>query len=234
MPSQPLILLIESSQEVCSVSLASQERILTCLETAEPNMHSAMLAEYASQSMIQAGIVPGQLSAIAVSRGPGSYTGLRIGASLAKGLCFGLGLPLIAIDTLQAMASSYAASTDLPAGCLLCPTIDARRMEVYAAIYTARLDCVRNVEAEVIDEMSYSRYLSTGKLIFVGSGADKCRSVIASPNAVFVPGFQHSSRGLAALAWQKYANKKFEDIAYFEPLYLKEFIATVSKKRFFG
>lgn len=230
------ILHIESSQDVCSVCIAREGQLVALRETADGNQHAQSLTQYIDELLREHNIAPRELSAVALSQGPGSYTGLRIGSSAAKGLCYGLEIPLIAVDTLQSMASLFADAhaSEIVAGDVLCPMIDARRMEVYTAQYSAGLQELVPVTAEIIDSASFEKELSTIKMHFFGSGADKCSQTIISQNAIFYQNFELSSRGLVRLAWDKYQQKQFADIAYFEPLYLKDFVATVSKKSVFS
>lgn len=230
------ILHIESSQDVCSVCIAREGQLVALRETTDGNQHAQLLTQYTDDLLRENGIAPRELVAVALSQGPGSYTGLRIGSSAAKGLCFGLEIPLIAVDTLQSMASLFTDTnaSSIEAGDILCPMIDARRMEVYTALFNTQMQEQRPVSAEVIDTASFEKELSSFKMHFFGSGADKCSQTIISPNAIFHPNFELSSRGLVRLAWDKYLQKQFADIAYFEPLYLKDFIATVSKKSVFS
>ena len=177
--------------------------------------------------------------AVAVSSGPGSYTGLRIGVSVAKGLCFGFGIPLISIPTLDIMAATAYSKGDsriVPAGggCLYCAMLDARRMEVYAAIYDSSLVPVRLAAADIVDAGTYASYLEKGKVCFFGNGASKCKPVITSPNAIFIEDIHPLAVNMIPLSEQAFAAGKFEDSAYFEPFYLKEFQATVAKNKVLG
>lgn len=230
------ILHIESSQDVCSVCIAREGELIAIRETSEGNQHAQLLTQFIDELLREQNIAPSDLCAIALSQGPGSYTGLRIGSSAAKGLCFGLEIPLIAVDTLQSMASLFTDTypSAIAPGDRLRPMIDARRMEVYTAQYSTDLQETAPVAADVVDQASYEKELSSATVHFFGSGADKCSQTIISPNAKFHPNFQLSSRGLVRLAWDKYQQGQFADIAYFEPLYLKDFVATVSQKSVFS
>jgi len=212
-----------------------QEGALFCYkETNEPNKHSQLLSVFVKDLMDEYGIAPEEIDAVALSEGPGSYTGLRIGASFAKGLCYGLDIPFIAVGTLSAMAHWFVETVpDIDAGDLLCPMIDARRMEVYTALFDSEAKEQTPVSAKIIDSSSFEKELSAGKVHFFGNGADKCSSLLEHDHALFHPQFQHSSKGMLGLAWQKFRNEEFSDIAYFEPFYLKDFVATVSKKSIF-
>lgn len=174
----------------------------------------------------ESGKVLSDLDAVAVSMGPGSYTGLRIGVSSAKGICYGNNIPLISIPTLESMALNQKQKGDI-----LIPMLDARRMEVYAKIFDGNLKELRKTEAEIIDENSYAEFLEKGKVLFFGDGAPKCKDVIKNENALFIDGVFPSAREMGPLAEEKFRNSDFEDAAYFEPFYLKDFIATKSLKR---
>jgi tRNA threonylcarbamoyladenosine biosynthesis protein TsaB len=223
-----LILQIETATIACSVALAKDGKLLDIKLVNERNRHAEVITLFAEELIRDAGLAYNDLDAIAVSSGPGSYTGLRIGTSTAKGLCFALDKPLIAIQTLHAMASGiinhegYVYDEQV----LLCPMIDARRMEVYTAVFTFTGDMIKPTAAEIIDENSFSSLLGNKKILFFGDGAEKCKSVLGeNPNALFYPGFINSAADLTLKAAEKWKNKEFEDVAYFEPYYLKDFIA---------
>ena len=167
--------------------------------------------------------------AVAVSSGPGSYTGLRIGASIAKGVCYARDLHLIAIPTLELMCVPLLLGDELPEDALLCPMIDARRMEVYTALYTRGLQHVTPTEAKVIDSSAFGAQVSEHPVYFFGNGAKKCRDIISHPNAHFISGITPMAKWMSPLAEKAHARGQFEDVAYFEPFYLKEFIATKSR-----
>lgn len=187
-----------------------------------------------NEAIKQAGLKPADLDAVCVSKGPGSYTGLRIGVSAAKGLCYGLGIPLLSVGSLESMAHWATSSFKqvLADVAFLCPMIDARRMEVYTQLFDASLNELQPVTAEIIDESSFSSVLEKGKVAFLGDGAAKCKEVINHPNAVFIDDFNPSAQGMIALAEQKFVEKQFEDVAYFEPYYLKDFVTGKPKKIF--
>lgn len=223
------ILQIETATTVCSVALARDGKVLSFKQLDERNIHAEIITLFIEELITGAGIQFSDLDAIAVSCGPGSYTGLRIGVSTAKGLCFALDKPLIAIETLEAMAYGIIAEKKYK-DILLCPMIDARRMEVYTALFDTAGNKIEPVTAKIIDENSFADQLKDNQILFFGDGADKCRAVLGeSPNAQFLPGFTNSATYLTQKAFEKFTNKDFEDVAYFEPYYLKDFIAGVKK-----
>ena len=179
-------------------------------------------------SFIDSHAIP--LDAVAVSCGPGSYTGLRIGVSMAKGVCYGRDLPLIGLPTLEVLCVPVLLYHDLPENALLCPMIDARRMEVYAAIYDRALGVVKETSADIIDENSYLEYLEKQPVYFFGNGAAKCRDKITHPNAHFIDDIHPLAKLMFPLAEKAVALEDYKDVAYFEPFYLKEFVASMPKK----
>lgn len=228
-----LILCIETATEICSAALFLDNTCIGFRESAARNVHSAMLTTFIDEIIKSSGIQYASLDAIAVSMGPGSYTGLRIGVATAKGLCYALDKPLIAVPTLEAMAGGMrdalrvtgdGATYALPN--LFCPMIDARRMEVYCALFDRDGSEVREVQAEIIDEFSFQGFLADHTVFFGGEGAEKCKAAVGSnPNAVFIDGFQASATTLIGIAAKRYAENRFENLAYFEPYYLKDFVA---------
>ncbi len=234
------ILNIETATPLCSVALAIDGQVVSRRETFEEKSHAARLTVYIEEILEEQHLQIKDLHAIAIGKGPGSYTGLRIGVSTAKGLCYGGEIPLIAVGTLRIMAN-YAREVchdnSIPLtgeNILLCPMIDARRMEVFSCLYTISGEEVEPISAKIIDDLSYASYLKASKIYFFGSGMEKCRPLLSRPNAFFLDGIFPHATSLAALAEEKYKEKKFESLAYFEPFYLKEFIATISKKGFPG
>ncbi len=227
----PKILHIETATQICSVALSENETIIASKSSDEKNAHSRVLTVFIDELLQSNGLLPQNLDAIAVSMGPGSYTGLRIGVSTAKGLCYSLSKPFISVSTLQAMAWGMAAKAGKQyADTLFCPMIDARRMEVYAAIFDGSKEQVREILAEVLDENSFAGQLKTHQILFAGDGAEKCKQLLSSkPNVRFLDGFVPSARFLAAIATEKFNEGNFEDVAYFEPFYLKDFIAGTPK-----
>ena len=233
------ILVIETSTEVCSVALASNGVLVDMLESGEGQNHARLVSVYAEDLLARNRVKPSDLVAVAISRGPGSYTGLRIGVSTAKGFCYAAGIPLIAVGTLESMAVHVAANKthfgiDESRETLYCPMIDARRMEVYSMLVDEHGNIIKPISAEVVDESFLSGELKEQQVVFLGNGSAKCHKVIVSPNAFFTDGVRASASHLCVLAWNAFQEKKFEDIAYFEPFYLKDFVATVSKKNVFG
>jgi len=194
-------------------------------ENFEGRNHSALLTPYIEHLLSTNDISADQLDAVAISSGPGSYTGLRIGLSTAKGLCYGGNIPLISVSTLQAMSMGFALQHDVPASALLCPMIDARRMEVYTALYDKDGRQMEKISAEIITEQSFTSWLDRYQIYFFGNGAAKCAKTITRSNALFPENFTHSARYMIQPAMLAYNEKQFEDAAYFEPFYLKDFIA---------
>jgi tRNA threonylcarbamoyladenosine biosynthesis protein TsaB len=216
------ILHIETATQVCSVALSSGGKLISLKESSEKNSHSATVTLFIDEVMKTAGLAYNELDAVAVSMGPGSYTGLRIGVSTAKGICFAVDKPLIAISTLQAMAAGVGKGTP---SLLLCPMIDARRMEVYSALYDNDLRPVRDIKAEIISETSFAAELAIHETWFFGDGAAKCKPILGNhPNARFSEDFQPSASFMISLAEEKFLRSEFEDVVYFEPYYLKDFI----------
>lgn len=191
--------------------------------------HAALLSVFIAEAMEFLKLPSKKLDAIAVSSGPGSYTGLRIGVSTAKGLCYGLDIPLIAVSTLEVLTANALQIAETTADVLFCPMIDARRMEVYAAFYNADGIIQREISADIIDENSYSEILTSNRVYFFGNGAEKCKTTLTHPNARFIDGMYPLAQNMIVLAEKAYAEKKFVDVAYFEPFYLKEFYTTAAK-----
>lgn len=227
----PNIIHIETSTEVCSVALSSDGVVKFHRQNFDGPSHASLLGGYVEECLKHARENNIELHAVAVSGGPGSYTGLRIGVSEAKGLCFGLNLPLIAVSTLELLCCTAMFRVDTEDDALICPMIDARRMEVYAAVYNECLETVMPVGAYIVDENTFAEVLSQRKVIFCGNGAAKCREVINHPNAIFVDGVYPLATGMLALAERAFVRQQFNDVAYYEPFYLKEFVATTPKNK---
>jgi len=221
------ILNIETSTKNCSVSISKNGELIAIKELNNGNYsHAEVLHSFINKVIVLAGISINDLSAVAVSKGPGSYTGLRIGVSAAKGLCFSLNIPLISIDTLQSLAHSIAEKKGV-----IIPMLDARRMEVYSSVLDVNYKQIREIKAEIIDVNSFATYLEKGNVYFLGDGAEKCKEVISHTNAIFVDEKYPSAKEMCSLAYEKYKKNDIEDVAYFEPFYLKDFIAVPQKKR---
>lgn len=222
-----IILNIETATKNCSVSIADKGNILAIKELNNGNYsHAEVLHPFIADILKEAQLSSKDIDAVAVSKGPGSYTGLRIGVSAAKGLCFAFDKPLISVDTLTALAHATNSSDGY-----IVPMIDARRMEVYASVYDANYTQVREIKAEIITEASYQDYLKLGTVTFLGDGAMKCKEVITHENAVFLSDYFPSSKEMASLSYEKYDKNDIEDVAYFEPFYLKDFIVIPEKKK---
>ena len=221
------LLLIETATQVCSVALADGGRILALRESVEANAHSSHLVPFVDEMLREAGITRRDIEAVGVSSGPGSYTGLRIGVSSAKGFCYALGIPLVAVPTLFSMASLYYRRHPDYRG-MVCPMIDARRMECYTMIVDGGT-VLRDTQADIITESIYDEFLDRGEVVFIGDGAAKSRSLLGThPNARFDEGFRPSAEGLLPTAEAKISRGETEDVAYFEPYYLKDFVAKKS------
>ena len=227
----PNIIHIETSTEVCSVALSSDGVVKFHRQDFEGPSHAALLGGFVQDCIAFARENKIELHAVAVSGGPGSYTGLRIGVSMAKGLCFGFNVPLIALDTTEIMSCSVLFNPKIDEEALLCPMIDARRMEVYSAIYDRALQQILPIEANIIDENSFSDILKERKVVFFGDGAEKCKEVIKSENAIFLTGVVPLAKSMLALSERALRNQDFKDTAYYQPFYLKEFQATTPKNK---
>lgn len=218
-----LILHIETSTNVCSIALSENGLCLFTKSNNDGMNHAALLSVFIAEAMEFLKITSKQLDAIAVSSGPGSYTGLRIGVSTAKGLCYGLDIPLISISTLEVLTAEALKRIDFKDNDLYCAMIDARRMEVYSAFYDVKGKIQREISADIIDNQSYSELLHKNKIFFFGNGSEKCKTTLAHPNAFFIENVVPLAQNMISLAEKKYSENLFEDVAYFEPFYLKEF-----------
>ena len=222
------ILNIETSTTNCSVSLSKEGETLVLKEVNDANYsHAEKLHVFIDDVLKEAEIKTTDLNAIAVSKGPGSYTGLRIGVSASKGLCYALDIPLISISTLEALSQQVVVDDKG----LIIPMLDARRMEVYSAIFNHDFEEVRETKAEIIEEHSFKSYLDNQKVYFVGNGVEKTKTLIAHDNAIFIEGKLPSANEMSVLAFNKYKKNDIEDVAYFEPYYLKDFIALKPKSK---
>ena len=238
------ILNIETATTVCSVSLSHEGRLLYERTSYDGPSHASLLGIFVDDAVKQARKLGQQIDAIAISSGPGSYTGLRIGVSMAKGLCFGWNIPLISIPTLKLLAykaiqlvsgrhatSQQAIDLETSGEALYCAMLDARRMEVFTALFDGSLQKVRETEAVIVTASTYTSLLEKQRVYFFGNGADKCKDFIQSPHAAFLDDIHPSASDMVALSEQAYRAGHFEDVAYFEPFYLKDFVATIPKNK---
>ncbi len=217
-----LILCLETATTNCSVTVEQDGNLLAIREDGNKQYsHAEKLHLFIDEVLKEAGLKPKDLNAVALSTGPGSYTGLRIGAAAAKGLCFSLDIPLISVSTLNSLSRQL----NVPENSLVVPMLDARRMEVYSAVFDASGKQIRETRAEILDEHSFQNYLNSGKVHFIGDGVEKFQPIIRHPNAIFILGKYPSAKEMLLQAEEKFNNKEFEDIAYFEPFYLKDFVS---------
>ena len=223
------ILNIETSTDICSVAISDGGSCIFKLEDFDGPNHAVILGKFIDEALSFIDDHAQPLDAVAVSAGPGSYTGLRIGVSMAKGICYGRNLKLLSVPTLKLLCVPVLLYKDIPEGALLCPMLDARRMEVYAGIYDRALKEVREVRADVVDQNTYKEYLDKGDVYFFGNGAAKCMDVINHPNAHLIEGINPLARNMFPLAEKQIAEEKFEDVAYYVPFYLKDFVAQKPK-----
>jgi len=232
-----LILSIETSENTCSVALSDNYDLIGTLEIADERSHSAMLTVLINDLFQHKKIDIKNLDAVAISKGPGSYTGLRIGVSVAKGISYALNIPIIGLNTLQILCKGMVQSSFFrqlkvnDEKILLCPMLDARRMEVYNAFFNCEAELISDINATIIDQGSFKNELESGKVLFFGSGSDKCKDVIENSNAIFVEGQKTHSCNMISLAYDAFLQKQFENNAYFEPFYLKNFVATIPKRK---
>lgn len=227
------IIYIETSTSLCTVALSEDGQIVTTRECATARSQAAMTAPLVQQMLSDRGIAVRDCDAICVSKGPGSYTGLRVGSSTAKGLCFGAGLPLIAVGTLDTLVWGAMEQGLVPEGCkYIVPMIDARRMEVYSAVFSNGGEQLTETEPVIVDGSSFADRLEEGPVLFIGDAADKCRGTLTHPNARFLQCCPRAE-WMCTPANRAFNEKRFENTAYFEPFYLKQFVATVSSKKLF-
>jgi tRNA threonylcarbamoyladenosine biosynthesis protein TsaB len=231
------ILSLETATTSCSVALHEEDKLIATVEHHIPQSTASRLSVMIDEVFKQSGLNPTQLNAVAVSAGPGSYTGLRIGVATAKGFCYALNIPLIAINTLELMAYQVIPSpmergrgeASEAGEALLCPMLDARRMEVYTLLTNSDLKNIEPTEAKIIDESSYQSWLEKNKILFFGNGSDKCKELIRHENAAFIPHIIPSAAKLGEVAFQKFKSNQFEDLATYEPYYLKDFLVKKPK-----
>lgn len=226
--SEPLILLIETATTSCSVALSEGGKVIAVKEANERNIHASHITVFIGEVMNLSGKGYSDLQGVAVSKGPGSYTGLRIGVSTAKGLCYALGIPLISVNTLESMANGLMKSRNIVSSALLIPMIDARRMEVYTAIFRTDLRILEEVNAKIVGHASFDQFQSN-KLILFGDGAEKFKELFSNKQNMIFLDFENSAAHLAELANAKFINGDLENMAYFEPFYLKDFVTTSPK-----
>ena len=225
------ILLIETATSCLSVALAENGHVVEDRVCTQPRQQASQTAPLVKEVLDAKGLSVKDCDAVCVSKGPGSYTGLRVGVSTAKGLCFGAGIPLLSVGTLDILAAQGVSDTSREYRWII-PMIDARRMEVYAAVFSPKGKQATDVEPVIVTADAFAPYLAEGPVLFIGDGALKCREVLASPHAHFQEAWPLAS-AMAPLAETAFHEKRFEDVAYFEPFYLKDFVATVSRKKLF-
>jgi tRNA threonylcarbamoyladenosine biosynthesis protein TsaB len=230
------ILQIETATEVCSVALVENGNVIALREISEGKSHAGLLTVFIQETLIEAGVNIGSIDAVAVSMGPGSYTGLRIGVTVAKGLCYGLEIPLIAIPTLESMFYGLKnqlkiKNYNLKDSDIFIPMIDARRLEVYMAIFNSKGDQIKETCAKILETNSFQSLLDKSNTFFFGSGAQKLINIVNHKNAIFNIDFVHSSINMSEIALNLFRAKKFVNTAYFEPFYLKDFISTIPKSK---
>jgi tRNA threonylcarbamoyladenosine biosynthesis protein TsaB len=229
-----LILCLETTTKVCSVAISKNGEVIASKESHdEQYSHSENLTLFIQETISQTNYSLKNIDEVAISKGPGSYTGLRIGVSTAKSLCYALDKPLIAINSLTAMTAGCLSNSSTPksSGMLYCPMIDARRMEVYCTLLDDNLTEIEPTQAKIIEKDSFNAYLEKGKIFFFGDGADKCSSKLNHPNAIFIKNQYPSAKYMAKLAEKLFTEKLFEDVAYFEPFYLKDFVSSTPPSR---
>lgn len=233
-----IILLLETATESCSVALCKGDEIIAEKYINEPKAHATLLAKYIQDILAENNLTVNECSAVAVSEGPGSYTGLRVGVSCAKGLCYGAEKPLIGVGTLDTIAQCAIDNNLMEKGghsaeelksCLVVPMIDARRMEVYTAVFDSAGKQLTKTEAVILDENSFGKELEAGPVLFTGNGSEKFKPLVNHPNAIFAEQMPHAC-GMRVIASEKLNKKEFKDCAYFEPFYLKDFVAGKPKK----
>lgn len=224
------ILHIETSTDVCSVAVSEDAQVIFQQDDHSGPNHAERLGTMVDEalSFTDSHAIP--FDAVAVSCGPGSYTGLRIGVSMAKGVCYGRNLKLISVPTLELMCVPLLLGEKIEEGALLCPMLDARRMEVYAALYDRSLKPVRQIQADIVDQNTYREWLDRQPIYFFGNGAKKCMETINHPNAHYIDGVEPLAKWMMPLAERRFLNGQFEDVAYFEPFYLKDFVAKQPRK----
>ena len=229
-----MILCLETATQVCSVALCDSTGVILTKESNQNKSHASYLTLFIEELLLKAKIRPEELEAVAVSKGPGSYTGLRIGVSVAKGIAYGASIPLIAIDTTRSMFNGIVSAANLKYETdntsLFCPMIDAKRMEVYYSLFDAQGSVIKGISAEIINEKSFSEIPESVKMVFFGDGSKKCYNKSGHKNSVYVKDFIISAAYMHKTVLEEYDAGHFEDVAYFEPFYLKDFITTIQRK----
>jgi tRNA threonylcarbamoyladenosine biosynthesis protein TsaB len=233
-----MVICIETATNLCSVALCSSAGVISLKESTDLKSHASRLTVFIDEILKENGLRAKELEAVAVGKGPGSYTGLRIGVSVAKGIAYAASVPLIGIETTLSMfwgiAGRIKEFTDDEANTLFCPMLDARRMEVYNAIYDSAGRVVKKISADVISEDSFADIPESKKIILFGDGAGKCKEVIRRKNVYFADDYRISASHMKRPVYQAIDEQRFEDVAYFEPFYLKDFITSIPRKNIFG
>jgi tRNA threonylcarbamoyladenosine biosynthesis protein TsaB len=233
-----MILCIETATSVCSVALCDRERVISARENSDGKSHASLLTVYIEEIFREQKIKASDLGAVAVSKGPGSFTGLRIGVSVAKGIAFRASIPLIGVETMTVMYCGIKRfppeKYGLSENSLYCPMLDAKRMEVYYSLIDSAGKIVKDISASIVDSDSFSDIPEEKRILFFGSGAAKCHDVINRRNKAFDTEYDISARNMLIPAYEAFDSRRFEDTAYFEPFYLKDFIATIPRKNIIG
>lgn len=233
-----MILCLETATMLCSVALCDKSGAVALRESNEEKSHASLLTVFIGELLKESGIKAGDLEAVAVSKGPGSYTGLRIGVSVAKGIAFSVSIPLISVDTTLSMFHGFSAIAGEKYGItgtdLFCPALDARRMEIYYSVFDSHGRIVKSVRAEIMDHDSLSDLPGSSRIFIFGDGADKCREIIKRRNLIFADDFRISASFMQKPAFEALKNRRFEDVAYFEPFYLKDFLTSKPVKNILG
>jgi len=225
-----MILCVETATDLCSVALCDSGGTVALRENDKGRSHASVLTVFIEEILREAGIRAADLNAVAVSKGPGSYTGLRIGVSVAKGITYAASIPLIGVDTTRSMFHGFSDSADnnfnITSTDLFCPALDARRMEVYYTVYDVKGNMISQIKAEIIDKNSFSEFPETSRIFMFGDGAAKCIGVVNRKNITFVSDFRMSASFMRKPAYEALNNNRFENVAYFEPFYLKDFLTS--------
>lgn len=230
-----MILCLETATQVCSVALCERNGVVLSRENPDPKSHARLLTVFIKEMFHEQGIKAEELEAVAVSKGPGSYTGLRIGVSVAKGITYRASIPLIGVETTTTMfhgiKKKIQGEYSTPDNVVLCPMLDAKRMEVFYCLFDINGKLQKDISAEIINENSFHNIPETVKIIFFGDGSEKCRNIIRHKNSIFINDYTISAVDMQIPAYEAFNKNNFEDIAYFEPFYLKDFIPTTPKNK---